>query len=65
MKKYLSQIAAYIIITISIINTIINSNFNKEIGRIVSLALIIFTLILFIFIAYINKPLEKNDKIIF
>ncbi|MEN8078954.1 hypothetical protein ABFP60_18480 [Clostridioides difficile] len=65
MKKYLSQIAPYIIITISIINTIINSNFNKEIGRIVSLALIIFTLILFIFIAYINKPLEKNDKIIF
>lgn len=65
MKKYLSQIAPYIIITISIINTIINSNFNKEIGRIVSLALIIFTLILFIFIAYINKPLEKMIKLYF
>lgn len=65
MKKYLSKIAPYIIIIISIINTIINSNFNREVGRIVSVGLIIFTLILFIFIAYINKPLEKNDKIIF
>ena len=65
MKKYLSKIAPYIIIIISIINTIINSNFNREVGRIVSVGLIIFTLILFIFIDYINKPLEKNDKIIF
>lgn len=65
MKKYLTQIAPYIMIIISIINTIINSNFNREVGSIVSAGLIAFTLILFIFIAYINKPLEKNDKIIF
>ena len=46
MKKYLTKIAPYIIITISIINTIINSNFNRDVGRIVSVGLIILNYLL-------------------
>lgn len=65
MKKYLTKIVPYIIIIINIITTIINSKVNNEVMRILSVGVIIFTFILFIFIAYINKPLEKIDKAIF
>lgn len=65
MKKYLTKIAPYIIITISIITTIINSKVNTEVGRMLSVGLIIFAFIIFIFIAYINKPLDKKDRVIF
>lgn len=64
-EKNLTRIAAYIIIAMSIITTIINSKVNREVELIISMFVMIFLLIVFIFIAYINKALEKKDKALF